>query len=74
MTIRETVARWVYPEIFQSHHKTTELFMKHAEGQRYWDKQAKEARFALRNIIALRTPRSAHIGKRMAQIAEEALK
>lgn len=66
MSIRITIAKWLAPEL-----------AKDLEESEYEHRKTRIERnrfmVALHHVVMLRTPKCAHIGKRMADIAEAAL-
>lgn len=74
MSIRHTVARWLYPEVFRANEWLRENAEQWQANADKWSVKAMKRGTALRNISSLRTPSCAHIGKRMADIADAALK
>lgn len=77
MTLRRKIATMIAPELEDA--EESAAFWEQANENniqwRYRVMRERDAyRVALRNIIALKTPGCAHVGKRMADLAEQALK
>ena len=79
--LRIRIARWLAPEVFREIDHARMQVSLIDESRDMWQERANfslnkvaSLRRALRNIASLRTPSCAHIGKRMADIADAALK
>jgi hypothetical protein len=76
MSIRTKIAKWLAPELV-SWEKTAQKWedstYKWVSLATMFEKRLAHRERALRNIIALRTPSCANVGRRMADIAEAAL-
>lgn len=66
-SVRLKVAKWLAPELEQKSDYWEVACEKEVEC-------LKSAQRALRSIIALKTPGCAHVGRKMADVAEQALK
>jgi hypothetical protein len=73
MSIRIAIAKWLAPEVFDRNEVWREAIGRHVKLHDRHREERWALVIALRNIQALRTPSCAHIGKRMADIAEAAL-
>lgn len=74
MSIRLKIAQWLAPGVFRRMEALEELKDVLQLNHKMAVLLALDRGVALRNIAALRTPSCAHIGKRMADIAETALR
>ncbi len=74
MSIRIKIAKWLAPEWDREFWEGDALLAKVVDDRNEFLRSYVDRGQALRNIIALKTPKCAHIGKRMADIAEAAIK
>lgn len=73
MSIRIKIAKWLAPELVRDNHWLEDEARIWEDSASRWSEKAMRRGIALNNIKVLRTPNCAHIGKRMADIAEQAL-
>ncbi len=74
MSIRIKIAKWLAPNVFDSNDVLRSIAQRNIKiASQALNRELKYAR-ALHGIASLRTPSCAHIGKRMADIADAALK
>lgn len=73
MSIRLKIANWLAPELEDNARMWEDANDAQIQWRHRVQREREVYRLALRNIQALRTPSCAHIGKKMADIAESAL-
>ena len=74
MSISIKIAQWLAPQVFERASDLCNRSEYLAAQTRTLITETDKQRLALRQIISLRTPNCAHVGKRMAEIAEAAIK
>lgn len=74
MSLRLRIAKWLAPELVEKAGNLADATERMSRNYRFMLDRHDQLLLAVRSIAALRTPKCASIGKRMADIAEEALK